>query len=43
MNSTVRRSQNASFFNVNPNSAARECIWYKRGFCKNGSSCKEQA
>lgn len=30
------------FLHLKPDSAARECIWYKRGFCKNGSGCKNK-
>ncbi|KAI5148967.1 cleavage and polyadenylation specificity factor subunit 4 [Enteropsectra breve] len=30
------------FLHVKPDSAVRECMWYKRGFCKNGSTCKNK-
>jgi len=30
------------FLHVDPNSAVRECIWYKRGQCKNGPHCKNK-
>lgn len=30
------------FLHLKPDSAARECVWYKRGFCKNGSTCKNK-
>jgi cleavage and polyadenylation specificity factor subunit 4 len=30
------------FLHVRPDSAARECVWYNRGFCKNGNGCKNK-
>lgn len=30
------------FLHLKPDAAVRECIWYKRGFCKNGATCKNK-
>lgn len=30
------------FLHVNPEAAVRECVWYRRGFCKNGAGCKNK-
>ncbi|CAG2100835.1 unnamed protein product, partial [Medioppia subpectinata] len=38
----VCNNNDCLFLHVKPDSAARECIWYKRGFCKNGSGCKNK-
>ncbi|KAJ2830338.1 RNA-binding component of cleavage and polyadenylation factor [Coemansia erecta] len=27
---------------VNPDSKARECLWYARGFCKHGANCRSK-
>ncbi|KAL6121326.1 hypothetical protein NUSPORA_01769 [Nucleospora cyclopteri] len=30
------------FLHVKPDSLSRECVWYRRGFCKNGPACKNK-
>ncbi|KAM0679361.1 Cleavage and polyadenylation specificity factor subunit 4 [Binucleata daphniae] len=30
------------FLHIDPNSKCRECLWYKRGFCKNGAMCRNK-
>lgn len=30
------------FLHLKPDSALRECIWHKRGICKNGAICKNK-
>jgi cleavage and polyadenylation specificity factor subunit 4 len=38
----VCNNNDCLFLHLKPDSAARECVWYKRGFCKNGASCKNK-
>jgi len=38
----VCNNNDCLFLHLKPDSAARECIWYKRGFCKNGANCKNK-
>lgn len=38
----VCNNSDCLFLHVKPESVARECVWYKRGFCKNGAGCKNK-
>ncbi|KAG0438415.1 Cleavage and polyadenylation specificity factor subunit 4 [Dictyocoela muelleri] len=35
-------NQECIFLHVDPNSQAKECPWYNRGFCKHGLLCKNR-
>lgn len=30
------------FLHIDPNSKSKECLWYKRGFCRNGNHCRNR-
>jgi cleavage and polyadenylation specificity factor subunit 4 len=38
----VCNNNDCFFLHLKPDSAARECVWYNRGFCKNGTTCKNK-
>lgn len=38
----VCNNSDCLFMHVKPESAVRECVWYRRGFCKNGAACKNK-
>lgn len=38
----VCNNNECMFLHVKPDSKARECVWFTRGFCKNGPTCKNK-
>ncbi|KAI5165300.1 cleavage and polyadenylation specificity factor subunit 4 [Nematocida sp. ERTm5] len=35
-------NQDCLFLHIDPNSKSKECIWYNRGFCRHGNSCRNK-
>lgn len=35
-------NEDCLFLHVDPNSQYRECLWYKRGFCRHGNMCRNK-
>ncbi|KAI5160501.1 cleavage and polyadenylation specificity factor subunit 4 [Nematocida ausubeli] len=35
-------NQDCLFLHIDPNSKSKECIWYTRGFCRHGNSCRNK-
>lgn len=35
-------NQECVFLHIDPNSISRECLWYKRGFCRHGLLCRNK-
>ncbi|OAG29942.1 cleavage and polyadenylation specificity factor subunit 4 [Nematocida displodere] len=35
-------NQDCLFLHIDPNSKSKECIWYNKGFCKHGESCRNK-
>ncbi|EPR78956.1 hypothetical protein SLOPH_1665 [Spraguea lophii 42_110] len=31
-----------NFLHIDPNSSSKECLWYKRGFCRHGMMCRNR-
>ncbi|KAK1347639.1 YTH1-like cleavage and polyadenylation specificity factor [Hamiltosporidium tvaerminnensis] len=31
-----------TFLHIDPNSRSKECLWYKRGFCRHGAMCRNR-
>lgn len=38
----VCNNNECMFLHVKPDSKVRECVWYTRGFCRNGAQCKNK-
>ncbi|KAF7684497.1 Cleavage and polyadenylation specificity factor subunit 4 [Astathelohania contejeani] len=35
-------NQECYFLHIDPNSESKECLWYRRGFCRHGMGCRNR-